>query len=160
MFTFLHNSRGSMAVEIGDGRKKLEEAPSGAFDLPVLDAFSSDSVPAHLLTTEALALYQSRLRAGGIIAVHISNRYLNLEPVVAAGAAERQLRALANLELEVPADHASLGRSPSHWVLLAERADVLTELERLPGWRTAECVAGDRAWTDDYSNLLTSLKFR
>jgi hypothetical protein len=65
-----------------------------------------------------------------------------------------------NLELDVPADQASLGRSPSHWVMLTDKADVLTELEGQPGWRPAECVPGVRAWTDDYSNLLTSLKFR
>ena len=160
MFTFLRNSRGSIAVEIGDGRKKLEEAPPGAYDLVVLDAFSSDSVPAHLLTAEALGLYRSRLRPGGMIAVHISNRYLDLEPVLTAGAAGQQLYALANLELQVPPDEAARGRTASHWILLSDGAGRLSALARRPGWQVARREPGVRGWTDDYSNLLTAIKFR
>ena len=71
---------------VGDGRLRLKEAPDGAYDLIVLDAFSSDAVPVHLLTQEAFDLYARKLSPGGAIMVHVSNRYLDLEPVVAASA--------------------------------------------------------------------------
>jgi len=93
LFTFLQNARGQIDVRIGDGRKKLEEAAAASFDLIVIDAFSSDAIPVRLLTREALQLYISRLKPGGLIALHISNRFLHLEPVVAAVVAATGLRA-------------------------------------------------------------------
>ena len=75
-------ARGRIAIVIGDGRKGIEAAAPGSYDLIVLDAFSSDAVPAHLLTAEAIDAYLLRLRPGGIVALHISNRYLDMEPVI------------------------------------------------------------------------------
>ena len=88
-FTYLQNSRGDLNVVLGDGRLTLQRATPGAYDLIVLDAFSSDAIPVHLLTREAVELYMSRLRTDGVVAVHISNRYLNLEPVLGALAQQR-----------------------------------------------------------------------
>ena len=109
LFTFLQNTNGQVAVEIGDGRKKLEEAAPGSFDLIVIDAFSSDSVPVHLITREAVDLYASRLRPGGIIALHISNRYVQLEPVIAAIVAPMDLFALTKFDSDLPAADAARG---------------------------------------------------
>ena len=86
LFTYLRDSRATVSTVVGDGRLRLEEAPDAAYDLIVLDAFSSDAVPVHLLTQEAFDLYASKLSPGGAIMVHVSNRYLDLEPVVAASA--------------------------------------------------------------------------
>ena len=96
-FTHLQNSRGRLNVVFGDGRLTLQRANPSAYDLIVLDAFSSDAIPVHLLTREAIDLYLSRLRPDGIVAVHISNRYLNLEPVLAALAQRDGLAAIVNL---------------------------------------------------------------
>ena len=137
LFTFLQNTNGQVAVEIGDGRKKLEEAAPGSFDLIVIDAFSSDSVPVHLMTREAVDLYASRLRPGGIIALHISNRYVQLEPVIAAIVAPTDLFALTKFDSDLPAADAARGRLPSHWVLLTAEADRLAPLGQKPGWRVS-----------------------
>jgi spermidine synthase len=102
LFTFLQNTAGHIGVEIGDGRRKLEEAAPASFDLIVVDAFSSDTVPAHLMTTEAWQMYLTRLAPGGVIALHISNRYVDLEPVVAANAAMTHVFALTRLAAQVP----------------------------------------------------------
>ncbi len=84
-FTYLADSRaGSLAVVLGDARLRLRDAPGHGFGLIVLDAFSSDAVPFHLLTREALRLYRRKLAAGGLIAYHITNRYLDLDPVLGA----------------------------------------------------------------------------
>ena len=88
-FTYLQNGRGRLNVVLGDGRLTLQRATPGSYDLIVLDAFSSDAIPVHLLTREAVELYMSRLRTDGVVAVHISNRYLKLEPVLAALAQQR-----------------------------------------------------------------------
>jgi SAM-dependent methyltransferase len=158
LFTFLRNSQGRIAVEIGDGRKKLEDAPQHSFDLIVIDAFSSDSVPVHLMTREAVDLYMSRLRPGGVLALHISNRYVRLEPVIAAVAAETALFALTKFD-DIPPANTARGRVASHWVLFTAVADRLTVLSREPGWRALSSQAGIHAWTDDYSNLLSSLRW-
>ena len=159
LFTFLRNSRGQIAVEIGDGRKKLEDAAPGSFDLIVIDAFSSDSVPVHLMTREAVDLYASRLRPGGIIALHISNRYVQLEPVIAAIVATTDLFALTKSDNDVPAADGARGRLPSHWVFLTAEANRLAALGREPGWRALRSQPAIHGWTDDYSNLLKNLRW-
>ena len=82
-FTYLKEARGTVDVVLGDARRKLAAEPDGTFGLIVLDAFTSDAIPVHLLTREAFALYARKLKPGGVIAVHLSNRYLDLPPLVA-----------------------------------------------------------------------------
>jgi SAM-dependent methyltransferase len=153
-FTYIQNSRAPMDVVVGDGRLTLQRAEPGSFELIVLDAFSSDAIPVHMLTREALDLYLSRLKPDGIVAVHISNRYLDLEPLIAALAEESKLFALAKLDGRVPEPDASKGRFPSHWVVLARSGETLAFLENQPGWRTPVVNPRVRPWTDDYSNIL------
>ena len=159
LFTFLQNARGQIDVKIGDGRKKLEEAAAASFDLIVIDAFSSDAIPVHLLTREALQLYISRLKPGGLIALHISNRFLHLEPVVAAVVAATGLRGLSELEDQIPAGDAAHGRYQSHWVVIATNDERFTALGAQPGWRLLRSEVRVSAWTDDYSNLLNSIQW-
>jgi len=158
LFTFLGASRGHTSVEIGDGRKLLEATAAGQFDIIVLDAFSSDAVPVHLMTREAIALYMSRLRPGGVVAIHISNRYLDLEPVLASISVSERLTGLANFEGTIPSASATRGRTASHWVVLARSAGDLQGLDTAPGWHPLAAVPGLRAWTDDYSNLFRSIR--
>jgi hypothetical protein len=159
-FTFLKNSPGQVSVILGDGRLTLQTAPSGEHDLVVLDAFSSDGIPTHLLTREAMALYLAKLRPDGVMAAHISNRYLHLEPVVAALAQERGLFAIANRNVQIDADARRAGQLPSHWVLASRNPRMLDGLTGTVGWRTLDRPVAMRPWTDDYSNILQVLTSR
>ncbi len=150
-FTFLQNSPGTLNVVLGDGRLTLQRAAPATYNLIVLDAFSSDAIPVHLLTREAFALYLSLLKPDGIVAVQISNRYLNLEPVLAALAEQDGLFALAKIDDHIP--EADRGHFPSHWVMLSRRRQPLARLAGAAGWRPPVGRAHVRPWTDDYSNI-------
>lgn len=156
-FTYLKNSPGLVDVVLGDGRVMLQRTAPGTFDVVTLDAFSSDAIPVHLLTREAIALYLSKLKPEGVLAVHISNRYVNLEPVLASVAALDGLAAVAKRDADIPARDQESGRFPSHWVLIARHSDDLQAVSRLPGWRQPLVRPGFRPWTDDYSNILKVL---
>jgi hypothetical protein len=160
LFTFLANAPARVGVAIGDGRKLLEAASPASFDLIVLDAFSSDAVPVHLLTREAMDVYISRLRTDGVVALHISNRHLNLEPVLGTLVKEEGLAALTNQDLDVPAADVQDGRSPTQWVAVAKNESQLDVLRGMRQWRPLEIREGVGVWTDDYSNLLRSIRWR
>jgi hypothetical protein len=146
LFTFLSLSPGQPRVVIGDGRLRLRDVPPGSLDTVVIDAFSSDAVPVHLLTREFVALALQRVRPDGHVVFHISNRYLDLAPVVAAAAASLGAHAL---EQAYAASHADA--VPSRWLVVG-RAPALANLARDPRWRAP--VAGGRMWTDDFSDIL------
>jgi spermidine synthase len=159
-FTYLKNSPGRLDIVLGDGRLTLQRALPGAYDLIILDAFSSDAIPVHLLTREAMELYLSRLQPFGIVAVHVSNRYVNLEPVLAALASEDGLTALANIDDRIPQHDAARGRFASHWVMMARMPEPLADLAGRSGWHAAAMNAHVKPWTDDYSNILQVLTRR
>jgi hypothetical protein len=158
-FTQLQNSKGTIDVVLGDGRITLQQAPTAAYDLLILDAFSSDAIPLHLLTREALQLYLSRLAPEGVIALHISNRYLNLEPMLAGLVRQEGLHGVARVDDNVSAEEIAKGRLGSHWIMLARRADLLASLDASHGWRVPAADARVRPWTDDYSNILSVLTY-
>lgn len=143
---------------LGDGRRSLDAAADGSFDLIVLDAFSSDSIPVHLLTREAMAVYVRKLAPGGRLLVHISNRYLGLRPVVAAAAASLGLAALAQDD-SPDAEETARKATPSEWVAVAREAADLDFLRGDPRWETATPPPGFRPWTDDFSNVLDVLRW-
>lgn len=144
LFTFLRDCRGRYDVVLGDARLSLARAADRRYGLIVLDAFTSDAIPVHLLTREALALYRARLREGGVLAVHISNHYLDLEPVVA-----RVARAAG---LVCRAQRGAQG----DWAVLAERRRDLGSAYTDARWH--DCRGGTGGvWTDDFSNLVGSL---
>jgi hypothetical protein len=157
-FTFLEHSQAELRVVLGDGRLSLRRAAAASYDLIVLDAFSSDAIPMHLLTRQALDLYLSRLRGGGLIAVHISNRFLDLEPVLSALVTAENLAAIANADTRISEADAGRGRWPSVWLVLAAAPASLDPLSHRPGWRPLSGNARDAVWTDDYSNLLQALR--
>lgn len=151
-FTFLKNCTAApYRMIIGDARLKLRDAAPGQYGLIIMDAFSSDSVPAHLLTSEAMELYLSKLANDGLIAFHVSNRYLNLEPLLSGSARRANLSALIRIDQErnVP------GRYPSIWVVFARTDSPLGGLMSDSRWRRLD---GDVIWTDDFSNILSLLK--
>jgi SAM-dependent methyltransferase len=150
-FGFLRRSTADVRVVLGDGRLSLQRAPQGAYGLVVLDAFSSDAIPAHLLTEEAIRTYRRVLAPGGLLAVHVTNRHLRLAPVVAAQARELDMVALVRRD-----DQAEPPAAISTWVVLARRSPDLDRLRTRPGWEPVP-VDGTRAWTDDYSSLVQVL---
>lgn len=154
-FTFLRDCPAEHPVVFGDARLSMEKQSSQQLDLLGLDAFSSDSIPVHLLTREAFVLYFRHLKAGGILAVHVSNRYLDLTPVVARNA--RDLGKAALLVTDEGLEEAYL--TGSDWVLVTADPAVFTHPEfRRGDVQRVNPRAGLRPWTDDYSNLFQILK--
>lgn len=153
LFTFLARSPAHVDVAIGDGRLLLAREPAGSLDVIVVDAFSSDAVPVHLLTEEFLSMALDRLAADGVLALHISNRFLDLEPIVGAAAARLGARALHQLHRP-----DALEAVTSRWIVMARDARTLAALAADPRWRPA--VIGPRAWTDDHANLLDAVMWR
>jgi spermidine synthase len=152
-FHYLERCGERCSVVLGDARLTLA-ASHASHDVLVLDAFSSDAIPVHLLTTEALRAYESRLTADGVLAFHISNRHINLAPAIARLARERRLTALRRFDKHVDAKH---GFEASEWVVLAHRPERLQRLAADKRWMPL--VADARpAWTDDFSNIWTELR--
>jgi spermidine synthase len=149
-FTYVTDSRARIHVTLGDARLSLRHAPAHAYDMILLDAFNSDAIPIHLLTREALGTYLDKLAPGGVLALHLSNRYLDLEPEVAALAKERGLVARVGVD-----DTSAPFRSASTWAVVARREDDLGPLSADARWFPARTRAGVRAWTDDYSSILS-----
>ena len=160
-FTFLTDTPAEVEVVLGDGRLSLlreEQAGERGFDVIVLDAFAGDAIPVHLLTAEAFDLYRSRLAPGGTIAVHISNRHVDLAPVIRAQALRLDLISL----LTVSDPEAERFRYTATWVLLSLNTDLVTDpslLGRAEPWRGEAAEPAERfLWTDDHSNLLDVLR--
>ncbi len=148
-FSFLRGSRAGVAVVLGDARLSLAREPGQGFDVLAVDAFSGDAIPVHLLTREAFALYFRLLKKDGLVAVHVSNRYLDLKPVVAAAA-----RAFGKVALAVDSDGDDADDTyDASWVLVA----MPDALRRSPLLKNAGerlvLRPGLRLWTDDYSSL-------
>jgi hypothetical protein len=157
-FTYLHDSKARVRIVIGDGRLELVTAPPRSYDLIVLDAFSSDSVPVHLLTREAASLYLSKLRPSGLIAFHISNRYFDLEPVI--GGLARSLHLVGLYEANVPSAAARAeGAASSQWVVVTRSRARLEPLVRTGKWRRLDESSGEPVWTDQYSNILSVIRW-
>jgi hypothetical protein len=153
-FTFLSDAEARPTVVMGDGRLELERVADGAHDLLVLDAFSSDAIPAHLLTVEALGDAMRTVAPGGLLAVHISNRYYDLAPAVAAAARDLGLVALRRVYAPTPAGE-DVGASGSAWVVLARDPALVAPLSAA-GWKP---VPGDGVApiTDDRPDILRFL---
>jgi hypothetical protein len=157
LFRYLEQCGPGVRVAIGDGRLSLAKTPDGTFDLLILDAFSSDAIPVHLLTREALALYMRKLAPGGIALLHISNRYLNLEPVVANLVIDAGLADLIREHDPDEDEDSPAGGSASTWVAVARDPNDLAVLDPYDGWRAPEPDPAVGVWTDDYSDIFRTL---
>ena len=135
----------------------LTRARPGQYSLIVLDAFSSDAIPAHLLTSEAVSLYLTRLAPGGVLAFYISNRHLAIGPVLARAALRHGLTALEQRQ-HVSEAEAAEGKRDSDWVILARDPQDLGSLVDDPRWVTPAVLPSVPLWTDDFSNVLSILK--
>ena len=156
-FTYLSRCLRDPLIRLGDARLRLAQEPSGALDLLALDAFSSDAVPMHLMTQEAFASYARVLAPDGLLLVHISNRFLDLEPVVAAAAAAGGWRARQLNYRPSPLDRGK--PTASLWIAMSRDPATLAKLTRGdPDWNPLRPRPGFAGWTDDYSTILPLLK--
>ena len=157
-FTFMEACGDRCGVVIGDARISLNRVPERSYDVLVLDAFSSDSIPIHLMTREAVALYLSRLVPDGVLIMHISNRHLTLGPIVARLAESHGLTALQQIDRQGAARPE--GKSDSHWIVMARNAADLAPLSADSRWSRLAPKPGTPLWTDDFSNILSVLHVR
>jgi spermidine synthase len=149
-FTYLPNARGKIQVVRDDGRIGMAKS-ADAFGLIIVDAFNSDAIPLHLLTREALAIYRSKLRKDGILAFHISNRYVDLEPVLANLAQDAGMVCLVQRDRNMD---RTAGKWASDWVVLTNAAADLKTLAN-HHWQAARTRPSLPVWTDDFSNLFS-----
>jgi len=156
LFTFIRDCPARSDIVLGDGRLMPALQPAGIYSLIVLDAFSSNAIPVHLMTREALALYRTRLTETGIIVYHISNRYLDLSKVLAVLARNAGLEAYSQ-QYFLPDGEAD-GERPSHWVAMVkpEMREALLLTDK--NWSRLEPEPAMPMWTDAYSNLFRVLK--
>lgn len=159
-FTYLADCRAQVRVVLGDARLSMIAAPPYDYDLIVLDAFSSDSIPIHLLTREALHLYLDKLAEGGIVAMHISNRYLRLQPIVGRLAEAAGLVCLAQLDNNLTDADRKAGKEKSHWAILARRPADLAPFAADKRWQPPVVAPYVPLWTDDFSNILGVINWR
>jgi hypothetical protein len=157
-FTFLRDSPAQVEVILGDARLKLQQE-EGLYDLLVIDAFTSDAIPLHLLTRQALQLYVSKLAPGGLLAFNVSNRYLDLEPVLGNLAGDAGLLAWAGNEIKLTRQEREQGKSESYWMLMARSQSDLGPLAISALWEPIPADPHGAIWTDDFSNLLSVFRF-
>jgi hypothetical protein len=157
LFTFLADCQGTYDVVLGDGRLTLADAPDKRYGLIFLDAFSSDAVPTHLLTREALAVYLSKLDDGGMLVFNISNKYLNLRPLLGNLAADAGLTCMVRDDRNVSEEDQARGRLGSQYVAMARRLRDMAALTSLPDWKPVFHDPRAPIWTDQFSNILSAV---
>jgi hypothetical protein len=159
-FTYLRDCPPAKRIVLGDARLSLLQAPDSAYDMIILDAFSSDAIPVHLMTREALQLYLKKLAPGGSVAFHISNRYLNLEPVLVGLAKDAKLAGIVGADTAITATQTASFKMNSKWVVLSRRAQDHALLAIQPGWRVLAPSSEIAIWTDDFSNVFSVFRWR
>lgn len=158
-FRFLRDCTPNARIVTGDARLSLAAEPDAIFDVLILDAFSSDSIPTHLMTRQALQLARAKLAPDGVILFNISNRYLKLEPVVANTARAAGLTGITQFfrSTEEQAKHMI---TSSHWIALSNSPEKLSRIAANGKWRPLEPDATTPVWTDDYSSLIGVISFK
>ncbi|SLJ93360.1 spermidine synthase [Novosphingobium mathurense] len=156
-FTYLRDCAPQAKVILGDARLELESVPPHRFDMLVIDAFSSDAIPLHLLTREAMEVYLRALTGRGVLLMHISNRYVELEPVIAALARSEGLTARVRQDWPENLDLYT----PSHWIALSRDSSSINELAKMQPdspWSRLQAPA-QRPWTDDHASILPFIRW-
>ncbi|MFZ4576239.1 MAG: spermidine synthase [Phycisphaerales bacterium] len=156
LFTYLSSSLADeIRLFLGDGRIEMSKRPDASYDLIAVDAFSSDAIPVHLITREAFKMYLSKLRPGGLLAFHISNRYFDLAPVLARLAAQENRFAYLRVDDVISREETAEGKNDSNWVVVCRTPDEFAPFSSLPLWRPLLDKPEYPAWTDDYANVLS-----
>ena len=159
LFSFLSECSVKPRIVLGDARLTLAREPDARYSLLVLDAFSSDAIPVHLMTREAMRVYDRVLDDHGILLVHISNRRLSLEPIVGALARDDGMSALIRNHDGPTRVQDKTFEYGSDGVAMAKRPDDLAALRSDVRWRPLQSAPASRVWTDDYSNLISVIKW-
>ena len=158
LFTFLEDCPGQTDIVLGDARLSLMRQPDHEFGMIVLDAFTSDAIPVHLMTRDAMQLYLNKLEPEGLLVYHVSNLYLDLGPVVGNIAASLKLPARRfNDKASDEDSDETYGRDASDWIVIARNENDLAVIEHDDRWKGLLPSPGKGIWTDDYSNLLSVL---
>ena len=167
-FTFLSDCAKGAPIVVGDARLKMAQQPAARFDIVVIDAFSSDAIPLHLLTKEAIGIYARALKRDGILLIHISNRFFELEPVLAEEARARGWTAAIRLD-PGPPEEGIEDLTGSNWVALTATPQGMAQLTgglrprenagEDNAWVALRSTAGFERWTDDYASTLPVLKW-
>jgi len=157
-FTFLSESPATIEVVLGDGRLSLEREPSQGFDVLAMDAFSGDSIPMHLLTREAMAIYMRHLTPGGVLAFQATNRFIDIAPVVAGLAREYGLTAVLISDTPQDTEGANYWLSATDQILVTSNRKLLESDQIREVGQVLVVQPGFRIWTDDYNNLFRILK--
>ena len=157
MFTFIADTAASVDIAIGDGRLLLEQ-DENRYDVVIVDAFSSDAIPAHLITTEAMALYVDHLAPGGVVAYHVSNRHLDLTPIVARQADALGFASVVRFDRNVSATESAQGKEASTWIVVAPSEESLRAVANHAEWVGAAFGEGTPLWTDSFSNVISALR--
>jgi len=158
-FTYLRDCPPAKRIVLGDARLSLAQARDSSYDFIILDAFSSDAIPVHLMTREALQLYLRKLAPGGSIAFHISNRYLDLEPVLVEIARDARVAGIIGSDGSLTSEQVSAFKMTSKWVVLSRNANDHALLALQKGWRVLPPQSTVGVWTDDFSNVLSVFRF-
>ena len=159
-FTYLRDCPPAKRIVLGDARLSMQQARDSSYDFIVLDAFSSDAIPVHLMTREALQGYLRKLAPGGSIAFHISNRYLNLEPVLVEIARDARMAGIVGADTVVTPRQRAAFKMNSRWVVLSRKATDHAQLAVQPGWHVLPPMSPVPLWTDDFSNVLSVFRWR
>jgi hypothetical protein len=159
-FTYLRDCPPAKRIVLGDARLSMQQAPDSSYDFIILDAFSSDAIPVHLMTREALQLYLRKLAPGGSIAFHISNRYLNLEPVLVELARDAKIAGIVGADTAITPSQRAAYKMDSRWVLLSRKATDHAQLAVQPGWHVLPPKSTVGLWTDDFSNVLSVFRWQ
>jgi hypothetical protein len=157
-FNFLSRCGNACDVVIGDGRLELQRRPDRTFDMVMLDAFSSDAIPTHLASKEALRMYLTKITRDGILLFHVSNRYLNVEKLVTQLVLDAGL--VAFQRIDTAGKFAKEGKTNTNHIIVARRVEDLAALPQLDGWKRLTQTPGIHVWTDDYSSMLDLVRWR
>lgn len=160
LFSYTTDSRSPVEFVLGDARLTIAAAPDAAYDLIAMDAFSSDAVPVHLITREAVRAYLSKLSPHGLLMFNVSNLYINFESVLSRLAEDAGLIAFIRDDRKVPIADINAGKQPSAFIVLARSRENLGPIADNPLWRPLNPAPHARLWTDDYSDILSVVKWR
>ena len=158
-FTFLRDCTPAARVVLGDARISLASAADSSYGAIVVDAFSSDAIPSHLLTREAMELYFTKLTEDGVLALHLSNRHLDLTPVVGSAARDLGLVAFVRTDRGIE-ELKKRGGAESHWAVIARNDAALAGFSTDKGWGRLPVDPKFRTWTDDFSNIVAVLRWK
>ena len=160
LFNFLERCGKNVPVVVGDARLTLQSEAAGSYDVLVIDAFSSDSIPVHLITTEAMQLYMRLLRPDGLLVFHVSNRYMDLSSIVSANLAVMRVgdgNIHARFAIHLP-KNGSVADTPSEVIIMSRSDEAIKAVDSNPEAKELDAAEpGIRAWTDDYSNILGAI---